>query len=99
MPVLSTDRDVDLAVAEVERQDLREAGVILEGEGLESVDSLGKRFDPYQHEAVAHVPSAEPEGTVIGEHQKAYRLHDKIIRPALVTVSSGREEKESQNNG
>ena len=30
MPVLSTDRDVDLAVAEVERQDLREAGVILE---------------------------------------------------------------------
>src|SRR5438874_5132156 len=77
----------------------RKPRAILEGEGLESVDSLGTRFDPYQHEAVAHVPSAEPEGTVIKEHQRAYRLHDKIIRPALVTVSSGREEKESKSNG
>ena len=68
---------------------------ILEGEGLEPVDSMGKQFDPYQHEAVAHVPSDKPEGTVIQEHQKAYRLHDKVIRPALVTVSRGNE-KESK---
>jgi molecular chaperone GrpE len=67
---------------------------ILEAEGLKPVDSIGMQFDPYQHEAVAHVPSAEPEGTVIAEHQKAYRLHDKLIRPALVTVSSGSEGKE-----
>src|SRR5919204_1962265 len=67
---------------------------ILEAEGLEPVDSMGKRFDPYQHQAVAHVPSDQPEGTVIEEHQKAYRLHDKVIRPALVTVSSGSEGKE-----
>ena len=62
---------------------------ILEAEGLTTVDSIGKPFDPYQHEAVAHVPSDQPEGTVIEEHQKAYRLYDKVIRPALVTVSSG----------
>ncbi len=68
---------------------------ILEGEGLEPVESLGKPFDPYQHEAVAHVPSDEPEGTVVQEHQKAYRLHDRVIRPALVTVSSGNQ-KESK---
>jgi len=67
---------------------------ILEAEGLKPVDSLGQPFDPYQHEAVAHVPSDQPEGTVITEHQKAYRLHDKLIRPALVTVSSGSEGKE-----
>ena len=72
----------------------RKLRAILEAEGLEPVDSLGKPFDPYQHEAVAHVPSTEPEGTVIAEHQKAYRLHDKLIRPALVTVSSGTESKE-----
>lgn len=72
----------------------RKLRAILEAEGLQPVDSLGKTFDPYQHEAVAHVPSAEPEGTVIQEHQKAYRLHDKLIRPALVTVSSGTEGKE-----
>ena len=67
---------------------------ILEVEGLKPVDSIGVQFDPYQHEAVAHVPSEQPEGTVIAEHQKAYRLYDKLIRPALVTVSSGSEGKE-----
>src|SRR5919108_1481598 len=63
---------------------------ILESEGLQPVDSLGKPFDPYEHEAVAHVESDEPEGTVIKEHQKAYRLHDRVIRPAMVTVSRGK---------
>jgi molecular chaperone GrpE len=67
---------------------------ILEVEGLKPVDSIGAQFDPYQHEAVAHISSDQPEGTVIAEHQKAYRLHDKLIRPALVTVSSGSEGKE-----
>jgi molecular chaperone GrpE len=64
---------------------------ILEAEGLQSIDSLGKPFDPYQHEAVAHVESDEPEGTVINEHQKAYRLHDRVIRPAMVTVAKKKE--------
>jgi len=64
---------------------------ILDAEGLEPVDSLGKPFDPYLHEAVAHVESDEPEGTVTQEHQKAYRLHDRVIRPALVTVAKKKE--------
>ena len=63
---------------------------ILETEGLEPVDSLGKPFDPYVHEAVAHLESDEPEGTVIEEHQKAYRLHDRVIRPALVSVAKAK---------
>ena len=65
---------------------------ILEAEGLQAVDALGKPFDPYEHEAVAHVESDEPEGTVIKEHQKAYRLHDRVIRPAMVTVAKKREQ-------
>ena len=64
---------------------------ILEAEGLQAIDSLGKPFDPYQHEAIAHLESDEPEGTVITEHQKAYRLHDRVIRPAMVTVAKKRE--------
>lgn len=62
---------------------------ILEAEGLTPVDSVGKAFDPYIHEAIAHVESPEPEGTVVDELQKAYRLHDRVIRPALVTVAKG----------
>ncbi len=65
---------------------------ILDAEGLVPVDSVGMPFDPYVHEAVAHVESDEPEGTVVEEFQKAYRLHDRVIRPALVTVSKGSKE-------
>jgi len=64
---------------------------VLEAEGLEPIDSLGKPFDPYLHQAVAHTESDEPEGAVIEEHQKAYRLHDRVIRPALVTVAKKKE--------
>ena len=60
---------------------------VLEAEGLEAVESLGTPFDPRLHEAVAHTESTEPEGTVIEEFQKAYRLHDRVIRPALVAVA------------
>jgi molecular chaperone GrpE len=64
---------------------------VLEAEGLEPIDSLGNPFDPYLHQAVAYIESDEPEGTVIEEHQKAYRLHDRVIRPALVTVAKKKE--------
>ncbi|MDE3112814.1 MAG: nucleotide exchange factor GrpE [Chloroflexota bacterium] len=62
---------------------------ILAAEGLEAVGSVGKPFDPYVHEAIAHVDSSEPEGTVVDEVRKAYKLHDRILRPALVTVAKG----------
>jgi molecular chaperone GrpE len=64
---------------------------VLESEGLEAIDALGKPFDPYLHQAVAHIESDAREGTVIEEHQKAYRLHDRVIRPALVTVAKKKE--------
>lgn len=60
---------------------------VLDAEGLVAVESLGQPFDPRLHEAVAHTESAAPEGTVIEEFQKAYRLHDRVIRPALVAVA------------
>ena len=76
---------------------------ILDGEGLTAIDSLGTSFDPYLHQAVAHLASDQPEGTVIAEFSKAYKLHDRVIRPALVTVAKASavadrtvgEEKES----
>ena len=67
----------------VERK-LRE---ILASEGLEEIGSVGQPFDPYIHEAIGHVDSDAPEGTVVDEVRKAYRLHDRVIRPALVTVA------------
>lgn len=64
----------------------------LERVGLTSKPSLAQPFDPMVHEAVSHVASEEhAPNTVIGEHQKAYFLHDRLIRPALVTVSKKSE--------
>jgi molecular chaperone GrpE len=70
---------------------------ILASEGLEAVGSVGKQFDPHVHEAIAHVDSAEPEGTVVDEVRKAYKLHDRILRPALVTVAKGPGDRRKDN--
>ncbi|HEX9362663.1 MAG TPA: nucleotide exchange factor GrpE [Candidatus Dormibacteraeota bacterium] len=56
--------------------------------GLQAIESVGARFDPKLHEAVAHEESADhPEDTVVSELRRGYRLRDRVVRPALVKVS------------
>jgi molecular chaperone GrpE len=63
---------------------------VLGRHGVTRVEAEGTRFDPAHHEAVAHVESAEHEpNAVIQEHQPGYRLHDRLLRPAMVSVSKG----------
>jgi molecular chaperone GrpE len=63
---------------------------LLKAEGLTAVPTVGEAFDPYVHEAIEAVPSAEhPEGTVIEEIRRGYKLGDETLRPARVKVSSG----------
>ena len=58
--------------------------------GVETIEAVGKAFDPAVHEAVAYQPSAEAaEGIVIYETRKGYKMGDQVIRPASVIVSSG----------
>ncbi|HVR63684.1 MAG TPA: nucleotide exchange factor GrpE [Polyangia bacterium] len=53
-------------------------------------DSKGQPFDPKLHEAVSRVPSADvPAGSVASEFQKGYRIGDRLLRPAMVAVSTG----------
>jgi molecular chaperone GrpE len=57
--------------------------------GLELIDPKGEVFNPELHQAVSLQPSAEhDENTVIDVLQKGFRLHDRLIRPAMVVVSS-----------
>jgi molecular chaperone GrpE len=51
----------------------------------------GERFDPNRHQAMAAVPSAQDPNTVVSVLQKGYVLHDRILRPALVTVAKALE--------
>jgi molecular chaperone GrpE len=56
--------------------------------GIERVVSVGKPFDPAEHEAVQHVHSDEvPPGAVVQELQGGYRWQGRLMRPALVVVS------------
>ncbi len=56
--------------------------------GLEVVDATGKKFDPNLHEAVSQAPSNEvPEGQVVQQLRKGYKLRDRLLRPATVVVA------------
>jgi molecular chaperone GrpE len=56
--------------------------------GVEPIDALGQPFDPNQHEAMIQQPDAEhPEGTVVAELSKGYRIRDRVLRPSKVAVS------------
>lgn len=49
----------------------------------------GEKFDPHFHQAISKIPSDHPEGCVVQVLQKGYTLAERVLRPALVTVSSG----------
>jgi molecular chaperone GrpE len=61
---------------------------ILAETGLEEVDASGQRFDPTLHEAVAQVETADaPEGQVVQQVRKGYKIRDRLLRPATVVVA------------
>jgi len=66
----------------------------LEAQGLSPIKATGELFDPNLHEATMHRKGEE--GIVIEELQKGYKLHDKVIRPAMVVVGNGEKEEEKE---
>lgn len=69
----------------------RKLRMLLESEGVRAIDAApGQPFDPREHEAIANVPGTErPEGSIVEEVQRGYRLRDRVLRPSLVAVASG----------
>jgi molecular chaperone GrpE len=56
--------------------------------GLEEIDASGKRFDPNLHEAVSQKETTEaPEGQVVQQLRKGYKLRERLLRPASVVVA------------
>jgi molecular chaperone GrpE len=56
--------------------------------GLEEVDATGQKFDPNFHEALSQLETSEvPEGQVVQQHRKGYRLRERLLRPASVIVA------------
>jgi molecular chaperone GrpE len=61
---------------------------ILEKEGVEKLECIGKPFDPNKHEILAQVPTKEHQsGTVLEEARKGFVFKGKVLRPSVVTVA------------
>ena len=73
---------------------------VLAKHGLVTISAMGQPFDPTVHEAMAQVETAShAPNTVIEEHHKGYRLYDRLLRPALVSVAKAPEGKGKKNDG
>lgn len=58
---------------------------------IKTIDPKGEKFDPHQHQAMCTVESELAPNTVVQVMQKGYKLHERIIRPALVSVSKAKD--------
>jgi len=73
---------------------LRQLGQALEKARITAIaPATGERFDPHRHQAMAAVESNSEPNTVVALMQKGYALHDRILRPALVTVAKAVEKQ------
>ncbi len=72
--------------------------VLLDNAGVTPIEAEGQQFDPSLHEAVTHADGED--GKVLAEVQRGYKLHDRVLRPAMVVVGKGKgkeeEEKETE---
>ncbi|MDD4335727.1 MAG: nucleotide exchange factor GrpE, partial [Desulfotomaculaceae bacterium] len=63
---------------------------LLQQHGLQAVESLGKAFDPNEHEAIGYLENSSlPLGLVAQELARGYRFGPDLLRPARVRVSKG----------
>ena len=68
----------------------RKLRALLESEGVTPIEAVGRAFDPREHEAIANVAdSGRPDGEVVAEIQRGYRVRDRVLRPAMVAVADG----------
>ena len=69
---------------------------VLSKAGVTPIAAMGEAFNPDIHEAIAYQPSPDaPEGQVIYEAKRGYRMGDRVVRPASVIVSSGAPKTET----
>ena len=65
----------------------------LEKNGVVKFDSINQKFNPEIHQAVSKVHNEKEEGIIVEEMQKGFKIGDRLLRPAMVSVSMGPEKK------
>ena len=97
MLAVADSLEAGLAVQEATREQLREGSEAtlkqlksaLERHKVIQIDpAAGTKFDPHQHQAISVVPAAQEPNTVVTVLQKGYLIAERVLRPALVTVTA-----------
>lgn len=76
----------------------KEMHVVFERNGVKPFESMNDVFDPELHQAVSYKNSDKKSGVIIEEMQKGYKIANRLLRPAMVTVSKGPEEKKDNSS-
>ena len=76
----------------------KEMNVVFERNGVKPFESMNEIFNPELHQAVSYKNSDKKSGIIIEEMQKGYKIADRLLRPAMVTVSKGPEVKKDNSN-
>lgn len=76
----------------------KEMNVVFERNGVKPFESMNEIFDPELHQAVSYKNSDKKSGVIIEEMQKGYKIAERLLRPAMVTVSKGPEEKKENSS-
>jgi len=72
---------------------------VLTRHGVTQVSAVGQPFDPVKHEAMAQIESDQhAPNAVVEEHNKGYLLHDRLLRPTLVSIAKAPETQEKKND-
>jgi molecular chaperone GrpE len=96
LPVVDS-LEAGLAIQEATAQQLREgseatlkqlSAALERNKVLQIAPPAGTKFDPHQHQAISVVPADQDPNTVVGVLQKGYSIAERVLRPALVTVSA-----------
>lgn len=70
---------------------LKQLSSVFEKFNLKEINPIGEKFDAHKHQAISMIESEQPANTVVTVMQKGYTLSDRVLRPALVMVSKGKE--------
>ena len=69
---------------------LKQLSSVFEKFNIKEINPVGEKFDAHKHQAIGMLESDQEPNTVISVMQKGYALSDRVLRPAMVTVSKGK---------
>ena len=95
----SSDESESCQITHGIKMTLKEIERVFEQFSIKPIEAAGEKFDPAYHMAVGQEDRDDvEENTVVNQFQKGYMLHDRLIRPAMVTVAKPGQNKNNDNS-